>query len=147
MTTNTDPRPPTHTFMDRLLGRHNWRITHAFWHFRGGGTATFQYECFCGQLQERHWAGEHGDAPSHPIEARPDDEYDLGAAFERGRDEGRREAVREIEAGVAAFQKPLGWSAEPPPWLRTILDRVAGLNTSESPRHGRSSDPTEADDE
>lgn len=59
MSSETTPDTRPHAFMDRLLGRHDWRITRAFWHFRGGGTATFEDECSCGQLRERYWAGEH----------------------------------------------------------------------------------------
>jgi len=48
-----------HSWVDRVIGRHDWVIqATSRYHFRGGGTAVFEYECRCGALKESVWPGE-----------------------------------------------------------------------------------------
>ncbi len=48
-----------HSFLDRLLGRHQWALTGGFYYFRAGGSGEFKYECPCGALKQVHWPGEY----------------------------------------------------------------------------------------
>ena len=50
-----------HSFLARLLGRHDFKLTGGGYYFRQGGTGYFRYECPCGALRERQWAGEHAE--------------------------------------------------------------------------------------
>lgn len=54
--------PIRHSFIDRLLGRHQWALSDSsFYFFRQGGIAMLKYECPCGALRERQWNGEHAE--------------------------------------------------------------------------------------
>jgi hypothetical protein len=58
--TDTAGREFTHSFVDRLLGRHQWKLMpSSFYFFRQGGIAKFEYECPCGALKAEIWPGEH----------------------------------------------------------------------------------------